>query len=255
MKGLKFLVLLALIVSAVPAFAAVDAFLKINGINGEARGTHQGWIEVESWSWGPSNPASCSSKAATLTVREAAMQKMVLLTGEGKLLPAVSVDVKGQQHVLDNVMFTSAKASSNLTNPATTFTLNFTRCETHGGTANATMINARVRPEANAKILVGLTPRPEAFHFTSFQFQGRNGAIILQSNPGPNNFFQQAFQSQQTFPSITVRKAGKGQHEYFQVKLTEVLVSSYQVMGDGSVKIGLNFSKAEGSPNGFQEVN
>jgi type VI secretion system secreted protein Hcp len=39
--------------------AAVDYFLKIAGIDGEsAADTHKGEIDIESWSWGESNPAS-----------------------------------------------------------------------------------------------------------------------------------------------------------------------------------------------------
>jgi type VI secretion system secreted protein Hcp len=41
--------------------AAVDYFLKIKGIDGEAQDkTHKGEIELESWSWGESNSGSHS---------------------------------------------------------------------------------------------------------------------------------------------------------------------------------------------------
>src|SRR5439155_26986002 len=130
----------------------------------------------------------------------------------------------------------------------------FARCATHGGVANASMVNLAVHPEANAKVLIGLTPRPEAFNFTSFQFQGSNAATILQSNPGPNNFFQQAFQSKQTFPSLTIeRRGGRTKETYFEVKMQTCTVSSYSISREGSAKITLNFAKAEGSPTGFQQ--
>jgi len=42
-----------------PTPQAVDMFLKIEGIDGEATATaHKGWIEVQSWSWGVSQMAS-----------------------------------------------------------------------------------------------------------------------------------------------------------------------------------------------------
>jgi len=50
------------------------------------------------------------------------------------------------------------------------------------------------------------------------------------------------------------KKAGRGQQEYFKVTMSDVLVSSYQVNGDGSATIGLSFAKADGSVRGFQDV-
>ena len=40
------------------AFAASDFYLKIDGIDGEATGQHQGEIEIQSFSWGVSNTGS-----------------------------------------------------------------------------------------------------------------------------------------------------------------------------------------------------
>lgn len=42
-----------------PTPQAVDMFLKIEGVDGEAIATaHQGWIEIQSWSWGVSQMGS-----------------------------------------------------------------------------------------------------------------------------------------------------------------------------------------------------
>lgn len=44
------------------AFAAVDYFLKIDGVEGESTDDrHRGQIEIESWSWGVSNAGSMAS--------------------------------------------------------------------------------------------------------------------------------------------------------------------------------------------------
>lgn len=105
------------------------------------------------------------------------------------------------------------------------------------------------------KITVGLTPHPEAFDFSSLQFHGSNAATLVQRDAAASSFFQQAFQTKQKFPSLTVeKKAGRGQQEYFKVTMSDVLVSSYQVNGDGSATIGLSFAKADGSVRGFQDV-
>lgn len=52
----------ATIGGSVPAKAATDMFLQIEGIKGESTDvTHRGEIEVLSWSWGASNPTSVGS--------------------------------------------------------------------------------------------------------------------------------------------------------------------------------------------------
>ena len=51
-----------LTISTVPAFAAVDMFLKIDGIPGESTDqAHKDQIEILSWSWGASMPISSGS--------------------------------------------------------------------------------------------------------------------------------------------------------------------------------------------------
>ncbi len=42
-----------------PTPQAVDMFLKIEGVDGEsANAAHKGWIEIQSWSWGVSQPST-----------------------------------------------------------------------------------------------------------------------------------------------------------------------------------------------------
>jgi type VI protein secretion system component Hcp len=273
MKGLKTLAVLALAVCALPVFGALNAYLKIDGFDsGLTYPGHEGWINLTSWSWGVSNQrpgatvpaAACATNDAKFGVHVATVSegnlmpspvvlKLQDLVMTHKQLPAVTVEINGQRHVLQNVTFSSFQGLGQGNHAGA---LNFTRCATHSGAVVAAMVNPNVHPVATTKILVGLTPRPEAFDFSSFQFQGSNGAIILQRNAVQGNFLQQAFQSKQKFPSLTVeRKAGKGSPEYFTVKMSDVLVSSYQVMGDGSVKIRLSFAKVDGSTRGFQEEN
>ena len=274
MKGPRVLVLIVLLVCALPLFGAVDAFLKIDGFDsGLKYPGHEGWIYLTSWSWGVSNQrpgatvpaAACATNDAKFGVHIATvlesnnlmpspvaleLQDLVMTH---KQLPSVTVEINGQRHVLQNVTFNSFQSLDQGNHAGA---LNFRGCATHGGAVAAAMVNPNVHPVATTRILVGLTPRPESFDFSSLQFQGSNGATLVQRNAVQGNFFQQAFQSKQKFPSLTIeRKAGKGQQEYMVVKMSDVLVSSYQVNGDGSAKIGLNFAKADGSVRGFQEAN
>ena len=242
-----------LFVAVTPLFAASDIFLKIGDMQ----------VPVSSFSWGLSAHATnapivaCATNEAKFTTGFPPLSQanplpsqtelgMVGLCVSHKQLPTVTVTINGQQHVLQNASITSCQ--NNLYN------LHFARCATHSGVAMAGLVNPAVHPEANAKVLIGLTPRPEGFNFTSFQFQGPNSAILQQSNPGANNFFQQAFQSKQTFPNLTVEKKGGSRPEtYFVIKMQTCTVSSFSMKSDGSAKIILNFAKAEGSPVGFQE--
>jgi type VI secretion system secreted protein Hcp len=42
--------------------AAIDYFLQITGVEGESTDAkHKGWIDVDSWSWGESNPGALAS--------------------------------------------------------------------------------------------------------------------------------------------------------------------------------------------------
>jgi len=53
---------IAVVLMATTATAAVDMFLKIDGVEGESKDQkHPGTIEIESFSWGMSNPGTHGS--------------------------------------------------------------------------------------------------------------------------------------------------------------------------------------------------
>ena len=253
MKGLKVLALGALVLCSVPRYAAAEISLKAGDIQ----------VVLSSFTWGLGIAAATNGPAMACATHEAKFSLVPLsqnnplpspselavmgLCASHKTEPAMTVEINGQKHVLQNASITSC--------PNNVFTLHFERCVTHSGGALASMVNPNVHPEGNVKILIGLTPRPESFNFASFQFQGPTAAVFKQRDAAASSFFQQAFQTKQKFPSLTVeRKAGRGQQEYFKVTMSDVLVSSYQVNGDGSATIGLSFAKADGSVRGFQDV-
>ena len=85
-----------------------NAYLKIEGIDGESTDqAHQGWIEVQSWSWGVSQPGQKMTVGTGLVVAgkpslqvfsvgkqiDKASPKLFLACATGKHFPSVSLDV------------------------------------------------------------------------------------------------------------------------------------------------------------------
>src|SRR5712692_4153743 len=80
-KTLTALFAIALSVATVPALAAVDSFLKIDGIQGESlKEGHQGWIEVSSFSLGSAGSAGARRGASQATTGGAARAQLTSAT-------------------------------------------------------------------------------------------------------------------------------------------------------------------------------
>lgn len=128
--------------------AAVDYFLKIEGVDGESTDDrHKGEIEIESFSWGVSNPSSVGGGGGAGKVQfqdfhfttnmSKASPKLMLGTATGEHFKnAVLVGVKpGTQQEffkikLENVMVTSYNSAGNQGSvPTDSFSLNFTKIE------------------------------------------------------------------------------------------------------------------------------
>jgi len=143
---------LALLASA-PAWAAVDAYLYIDGVKGESK-TIQNAIELESSSWGAargmSSPTGASSdrEASAPSVSEIVVTKHVdssspMLTkcaATGCHYPSATLYVRKagggqlQQYQLSNVTLSRFNASGG-DRPTESITLNFTKIELKSATA------------------------------------------------------------------------------------------------------------------------
>src|SRR6478672_10253876 len=109
MKNHRRLVALALAVCAIPCFAAVDAFIWFEKVNGESSDSaHRGWVEVASFSWGMAPAGSvatnvaaqgCASNEIRFSARGAAVSQLLKLRGAP--LSPVKLDAGGQHHVLE----------------------------------------------------------------------------------------------------------------------------------------------------------
>jgi type VI secretion system secreted protein Hcp len=84
--------------------AAVDYFLKIKGIDGEATDkTHKGEIELESWSWGESNAGSHAHGSGG-GAGKVAMQDFHFVMKINKASPKLFLACASGEHIPDAVL-------------------------------------------------------------------------------------------------------------------------------------------------------
>jgi len=263
----------ALLLASLPLFAAYDAFLKIDTIPGESTAPgHQGWLDIESFSWGATSTAAartagskCSFHSLNFTKKlDKASPMMAQAAMTGMLLPAVTVEVNGERHMLQNVQIRSVQNVNGATGPAQLVTLNFARCLTHE--ANAMLapehkaVITNIKADSNAMLAFGDGMPGDAVSMQDLHFTGPNQAVMTVRKAGGSNAILigllRASANGKHIPvvSISARKAGGGQQEYYQVKLTDVLVSSYQSGGAGFDQVTLNFAKLDGPMAPFHDV-
>jgi type VI secretion system secreted protein Hcp len=136
---------------AVPAIAAVDAYLQIDGVKGESQ-TRPGWIEVSSFHWGVgrgiSSPTGGSSdrESSAPSVSEIVITKVIDKASPmlrqanmaGRHLGTVTLMMRkagGEQmlrYVLSDVMISSYSLGSGGDRPTESLTLSFRKIEVEG---------------------------------------------------------------------------------------------------------------------------
>jgi type VI secretion system secreted protein Hcp len=88
---------------------AIDYFLKIDGVSGESVDSkHKGEIEVESWSWGESNPAQPGGGGGG-AAGKVQIQDLVFTTRFSKASPQLILACASGKHFKDAVL-TARKA-------------------------------------------------------------------------------------------------------------------------------------------------
>jgi len=265
--------------TAVPVFAAaVDYFLKIDGVAGESTaGGHGGWLELSSFSWGVSRavPAvqntiggtpACSLPGVhsfTFTRRGKASPRLEQMCASHAAVPSVTLEVQGQRHLLQNVSFAQCRSQAMADGSVTeTLTLNFSRCATHAMLVPAVQTTNGLQkvtpfskvqiktdaPNSIIAILIGLTPRPpEATTLISLSLNG-NTATLVRKAGGRQGALEQAFQAKQVIPTISIT-LNNGQ------KWTFTGVNNGRMWGDGRTeRLSFNFGKVEGPLSGFRNL-
>jgi hypothetical protein len=267
MKLLRFtVVLLAAALAAFPLLAAVDMFLRIEGVPGEsAQPGHAGWFEISSFSWGMTQPGAmaggpaCATSHTIAFTRKGPMsERLSLLCRQHAQMPALTLDIGGERHMLQNVAFTQCTSEPAVNgNAFESYSLNFGRCATHANAMPAGMIDHKIDIKMKAAspnaILIGLSPRPEAMSIASLNFMGPNAAtLVRRSAPnGPAGALDELARSHQKIATLSVT-LNNGQKWTF----TEVMVSSFTggVRPAGGDAFSLNFTNVQGPLTGFQDL-
>jgi len=141
---------LGMVVAPTAAFAAVDAYLYIDGIDGASKdAAHQHWIEVSSWSFGKSNPTTIGSATGgagagktrfnEFTIRkttDSASPKLRQAAASGRHFAEVKLEMRkagGQGYTtydMHDVMISGANISGGGDNPMESLTFTFARVDT-----------------------------------------------------------------------------------------------------------------------------
>jgi len=277
MKTNRFLIAAVLMLAAVPLFAASDYLLKIDTIPGESTAPgHPGWIEIESWSWGASTPnaaagfqGGCSSNSAMFSKKtDRTSPALMQAASSGTPIPSLTVEVRGERHMLQNIVLKQGqKQQMGDGSVRESFSMNFTRCATHAqGAVNdvskkvTVKLSPFVKGESNGTLTVAGGPA-DAIALQDFHFLGPNKAQmklgkfakgVAQVGLGVAAM-QRSFQTRQKLPSLALKAKKAGSQEYFQVTLTDVLISSYQTGAD-SDQVVIDFARLDGAMANFSDV-
>jgi len=260
MKLLRFtVVLLAAALATFPVLAAVDMFLKIDGVPGEsAQPGHAGWFEISSFSWGMAQPGqrACATSHTIAFTRKGPMsERLSMLCRQHAQLPALTLDIGGERHMLQNVVFGQCTSEPDGNgNAFESYSLNFGRCATHASAMPAGLadhkVDVKMKMTAPNAILIGLSPRPETMSVIALNFMGPNAATIVR-RPAPPGAIDELARSHQKIPTLSVT-LNNGQKWTF----TEVMVSSFTggVRPAGGDAFSLNFTNVQGPLTGFQDL-
>ena len=269
MKTLRGTVVLALLLFAIPCFAAVDAFIWFENVKGESTdAAHKDWFEISSFSWGVTNPSAsgavhsaitqgCASNELRFSARGAGVQQLVKLATPGTRPRRVKFEVNGQQHVLENAI-TSCQSNASLTGSGGTVAncvMRFQRCSTHATTAvNASMITGNLTlAQPNGQM--GFDTAAGDVSIIAVRPGGTNNVVVVARGSSSPVFFKNCVAgAHYKTVTLAMRKAGGGQQEYYKVTLKDVIVTSVTRNADGSASVGLKYSLADGSVREYQDV-
>jgi type VI secretion system secreted protein Hcp len=282
-----------LLLAALPLFAPVDFFMKIEGIQGEStKSGHQGWIELNSFSFGtPQTSARMNTIGGTesatggagagkasfheFTITKTLDKASAVLfraCAAGKHFPTVTLDLNGERYLLQDVVVTSAQKAGAMADGSVreVIKISFARDVTHEspGGANTTDKSSLkysgkifLKYESNGSLAFS-GGAPGAIMLQDVRLIGQNQAIIVVCDVGGGQALaglQRAFQMRQKLPELMITaKASDATHKQFspavQFTFTNVLISGNTPTAGGCNQFSLNFTKFNGPLSGFHDV-
>jgi type VI protein secretion system component Hcp len=250
--------------------ALPPVYMDFGTIKGEAKASSEGHkdaIQIESWSFGASNPAAgnrvqgnrigtdatgCTTGPLKFAVRGAAAEDVKKLCQSRVPLPAVTVDIDGVKHRLENASFTSCQSGDG-TVPTDQFSLNFAKCTYHRGGVHVAAgdVNGDGAHEANARIS-GLKQAPVSVRLENLKFSpGGKSATMTLTKVGAGTLALASTNST-PLPQVVLELSNGTKWTFLEVTLTDLLISS--ATGGGShatEQYTLNFARVEGPASGF----
>jgi type VI secretion system secreted protein Hcp len=259
-----------------PLLAAVDAFIKFDGVSGES---HQpgrtGWIEIDSWSFGASQAGTHSYGSGggegKVSVHDISITKKMdkaspLLANAaltGKHFQTVTLDVKNLHYVFEDVVIKSVQHQGLMGDGRARelIKMSYVRDAIHdppvdrslnGNAAVSTRLVTPIQP--NATFGGGVSG---GVMLQSLRLVGQTEAIIVVCDVAGGQTLaalQRASQSRQPtpMPTLSVRANPKQPGQpYLQFTFTNVLVSGYSMATGGCSQVTLHFSKFDGPPSGY----
>lgn len=270
-----------LLLAAAPMFAAVDAFMKLDGIPGPAQGTHPGWIQIESFSFGmpqastradtvtirPSAGGSSNAEVHDLTITklaDVASPKLALACATGKHFPEVTLELNGQRTLLQDVVIASVQKTAPMGDGSVReiLKLKFGRDATHQSPAGVADIYKQKiygsNTTANATI-GGAGGAPSPTMLQSVRLAGQNQAIIVVCDVAGGMgaaLLQRAFQMRQPLPELRLATnpangMDKSMPPPMQFTFTNVVITGGTASGGGCSQFSLRFQRYSGPPAGF----
>lgn len=279
MRMKSIIVAAVLLVVALPLFSAI--YMKLDGFNGGSKSPgHEGWIELESFSWGVTQSGAQAygsgggeGKAAfhefTITMKhDKASPELMQSAMSGKHYPNATIDFHGQRFLLQDVMISSYQSGGHAAGegiPVDHVKLVFQHDVTHESPAGGNpSIKKYDKVTGNAVVNGGpLFGAPSSVALRSLHLSGNNRAIIAVCNITDGSSFTggvtRAMSSKQPIGTLTFavtpeRKAGGTQYKEMPPQtftFTNATILGNQPLGNGCSQLSLNFSKYEGPMAGF----
>lgn len=258
-----------------PLLAAVDAFIKFDGVTGES---HQpgrtGWFEIDSWSFGVSQGGGSigsnggghgAGKVAVHDISitkkvDKASPKLAQASLTGKHFPKVTLDVKTLHYVFEDVVITSVQTQGSMGGgiPREVIKMSYVNV-IHDQPVNPHPIDSAV---ASTRTMTQVQPNA-AFGggvsggamLQSLRLVGQTQAIIVVCDVAGGQTLaalQRESRSRQAMPTLSVKANPKQAGQpYLQFTFTNALVSGYSMAPGGCGQATLNFSKFDGPPSGY----